>query len=137
LGAAMLTFVVLTAGSLLWMGFAHFREKGRIQPGDLYTVANGGGYAIVKILAVDEASVHVRVYKNAFATRPSRVDESSLTLGTIHDADGFGMGHVPISRERFEAWQPRFLARSAVKKEELEGYEIWKEANGGVWEPPN
>jgi hypothetical protein len=79
------------------------------------------------------ACVHIRLYKNFFATRPTIIDQSKLTLGTIDDPDGFGMGHLPVSRDQFRAWHPVFITKTAVQKDELEGYELWKESNGGVW----
>jgi hypothetical protein len=57
-------------------------------------------------------------------------------LGTIYDADGFGMGHLPLSRKEFRSWQPVFITRTSLSKEELEGYEIGKQLGGGIWEIP-
>jgi len=87
----------------------------------------------VKLLARDEGICHVRVYKQKFGSRPERVDPSKLSLGTIHDKDGFGMGHLPLSDEAFRAWQPVLISKTLVTSEELEGYRMWKEASGGVF----
>ena len=89
---------------------------------------------MAKVLVVDPGVVHVRVYKNRFESRPDSVDVTALTLGTIHDADGFGMGHLPISTENFTSWQPVFLVADGVSEKELEGYNMWKEAGGGAFE---
>lgn len=60
----------------------------------------------MKVLAVDEDAVHIRVYKERFSTRPATVDTDGLTLGSIDDADGFGVGHLPLTHEEFALWQP-------------------------------
>lgn len=102
--------------------------------GGIYSIDNGdSSFRIVKVLAFGPGVVHVRVYKNKFEARPESVDLDSLTLGTIHDADGFGMGHLPISAESFVNWQPVFISQSDVTEDELEGYTMWKEAGGGVF----
>jgi hypothetical protein len=106
----------------------------RISPaaGELYSVETGDGtFSIVKVLAFEDGIVHIRLYKNRFATRPEQVDTSQLSLGTIDDEDGFGVGHLPISVSDFTAWDPRFLLSEKVTEEELEGYRFWQEEAGG------
>ncbi|MFC7517866.1 hypothetical protein ACFQUU_22925 [Herbaspirillum sp. GCM10030257] len=106
-------------------------------PGALYSVDDGAGhFGVAKVLAVDDAGVHIRLHKNKFATRPSRVEVSSLDLGSIHDPDGFGMGHMPLSYAAFSAWEPVFLEASALTEEELEGYRYWQEEQGGYFGRP-
>ena len=68
-----------------------------IEGGVYSTDAGDGKFGVVKILKVESGIVHVRVYKNKFATRPESVKVDELSLGTINDKDGFGMGHLPIS----------------------------------------
>jgi hypothetical protein len=102
--------------------------------GGIYSIADGSGrFGIVKVLARDEGMCHVRVYKQKFANRPEKVEPSELSLGTIHDKDGFGMGHLPLRDEAFKAWQPVFILRTPVTSEELEGYQMWKDAKGGAF----
>ena len=36
-------------------------------------------------------------YKNRFKDRPER-DKRELSLGKVDDPDGFGMGHLPLTR---------------------------------------
>jgi hypothetical protein len=61
------------------------------------------------------------------------VDPSSLSLGSIKEKDGFGIGHLPMSPKAFAAWQPVFLMETPVVPGELEGYRLWKEAGGGAF----
>ena len=110
------------------------RRSHDLVAGGIYSIAEGGGrFGIVKLLAQDEGLCHVRMYKQKFASRPERVDPSELSLGTIHDKDGFGMGHLPLRYEVFRAWQPVLILTTPVTSEELEGYRVWKEASGGAF----
>lgn len=99
----------------------------------LYVTCSNRPYGFLKVLKVEEEIVHVRLYKNKQDDIPARIDLVSLELGSINDKDGFGIGHLPISREMFASWQPQFLQHTLVEPEELEGYEAWKESQGGVW----
>jgi hypothetical protein len=126
--------VVVGLASALLGGVLSCRRSPDMVVGGIYSVADDGErFGIAKLLARDEGTCHVRLYKQKFASCPQRVEPSELSLGTIHDRDGFGMGHVPLSDEAFRAWQPAFIMEALVTSEELEGYRMWKEANGGVF----
>lgn len=102
--------------------------------GGVYSIDNGDGeFGVVKILKLEPGIVHVRVYKNKFSSRPRAIQLDDLSLGSIEDKDGFGMGHLPISENDFNGWKAIWLASSEVKPDELEGYQLWKEAGGGVF----
>jgi hypothetical protein len=103
--------------------------------GGYYSIADGDVFSIAKVLKLELEIVHVRIYKQHFEQRPRSIDASALTLGTIHDKDGFGMGHLPLRLATFLKRQPSFLTYSEVQPAELEGYSMWKESSdGGVWE---
>ena len=105
-----------------------------LQEGSLYTVDDGEGfYRAAKILALDDQGVHVRLYKNKWKERPAVVDISALSLGSIHDDDGVGLGHLPLLKKAFMAWSPVFVQDGKVTKDELDGYEMWKEGGGGYF----
>ena len=101
------------------------------QEGALYVTAAEKSYQILKVLKFEGAIVHVRLYKNRFDEIPARVDPAILTLGTIHDPDGFGMGHLPLSYNTFLGWKPQFLQPGLVLPDELDGYEMWKQTSDG------
>jgi hypothetical protein len=102
--------------------------------GGVYSIDNGDGkFGIVKILKLEPGIVHVRVYKNKFASRPASIRLDELSLGSIKDKDGFGIGHLPISDNDFKGWKAILLTKAGVNAEELEGYNLWKEAGGGVF----
>jgi hypothetical protein len=103
--------------------------------GGYYSIADGDVFSIAKILKLDSDIVHVRIYKQHFEQRPRSIDPGLLTLGTIHDTDGFGMGHLPLRFSTFVEREPSFLTYSEVQPAELEGYNMWRESSdGGVWE---
>lgn len=125
----------LLAMGIFWSLFAG-SSKPKLSEGAIYSMpAEKGGYAIIKILKLDDHGVHVRLYSNNFSERPRRVDESSLYLAGIDRKLGetLGMGHAPISRKSFETWKAEFVQESNVSDEELEGYNMWKEAEGGYF----
>ncbi|MBI3410322.1 MAG: hypothetical protein HY040_18440 [Planctomycetes bacterium] len=102
--------------------------------GGIYSIDNGDGkYGVVKILKLEPGVVHVRVYKNKFAARPNSIKVEELSLGSVKDKDGFGLGHLPISERDFKSWKAVLLATTEVRAEELDGYQLWKEAGGGVF----
>ena len=109
-------------------------EKSLHVEGGIYSIDNGdGNFRAMKILKIERNIVHVRVYKNKFPSRPDSIKLDQLSLGKVADTDGFGMGHLPVSKQEFAAWKAVLLTKSTVKAEELEGYRYWKEAGGGVF----
>jgi hypothetical protein len=103
--------------------------------GAYYSIIDGETFSIAKVLKLEPEIVHVRIYKQHFSQRPKSIDPEALTLGTIHDKDDFGMGHLPLRMATFMESSPIFLTHTEVKSDELEGYNLWKEsAGGGVWE---
>ena len=106
----------------------------KYEPGEVYLVAGKKGYQLAKVLAVDPGIVHIRLYRNVFPQRPSDIDLDTLELGSIQDPDGFGMGHLPLKYESFAAWGPQYFRRVLVREDELDGYRMWKDVGGGVWD---
>ena len=105
-----------------------------VTEGSIYSTDSGDGkFGVVKVLKLEPGIVHVRVYKNKFASRPTSIKVEELSLGNINDKDGFGMGHLPISEKDFKGWKAVLLVKSEVKAEELDGYKLWKEGGGGVF----
>ena len=96
--------------------------------GDIYSIDDGAEkFSVVKVLAVDNEMIHIRIYKQKFSSRPSSVDPKILTLGTPSDSDGFGIGHIPLDKNAFKEWEPELIMNIPVTEDELEGYKMWKE----------
>ena len=108
-----------------------------IQPGTFCTVDDGkGSFSVAKILVMDDSAVHIRLYANKWKQRPSlsEVEQTKLSMGNINNKEeGFGMGHLPLSRQTFAQWHAMPLKVIPVADDELEGYKLWKEANGGLF----
>lgn len=103
-------------------------RKCEIVVGGLYAhLHKDGSYRVEKVLAAGESNLHLRLYKNKFAKIPWDLDSSGLSLGTIHDEDGFGVGHFPLGREGFYRDEPVLLSQEAVKEEELAGLRMYME----------
>ena len=103
-----------------------------ITVGGLYSVKDDAGhYRAAKVIAVDNDGVHIRLYKNTWPQRPNDVPPKSLSLGTINDPDGFGIGHMALSEKDFRARKPVFLSSQPLSKDELEGYRLWKQGKTG------
>lgn len=68
----------------------------------------------------------MRVYAERFERRPTAVP-SRLSLGSIDD-DSFGVGHLALAWSEFALWKPLFLEHGTVSDDELDGYEMWRDA---------
>ena len=105
------------------------RETMSIQVGGLYcTQEKDGSWRVLKVLAVDNEAVHLRSYANKFTEKPIDVDPSKLSLGSISDPSGFGVGHFPLAKAGFFKSNPVFIKVVPVNDEELEGYKLYLEA---------
>ena len=85
-----------------------------------------GAYKVAKVLALDEDGVHIRLYKNKWPRRPKDVAPDTLTLGSVYDPDGYGIGHLAMTKEEFYRKDPVFLGHEDLKPDERDGYEAWK-----------
>ncbi len=106
----------------------------RLMEGGLYSTRNkNGSYSVLKVLKLDPQGVHVRMYSNQFAQHPSKLDESMLYIAGMNrkSNESLGMDHAAISRASFASWGARFIKFGPVRQEELDGYEMWREAGGG------
>lgn len=106
------------------------------QEGGLYvTEQESGGFVPLKILKLDAHGVHVRVYSNVYPEPPASIDEATLYMAGMDRPDNvpMGMGHLPISTASFSGWEARFVQPSSVTAEELEGYDMWRDAEGGYF----
>lgn len=111
--------------SIIILSCATSDEK--IKGGSICTVENGDGkFGVIKILVINDKKAHVKVYKNVYDKRPAKIDIKTLSIGSINDKDGFGIGHIPLERKEFDSWKPVSVGHEKVTKEDLEGYEIWK-----------
>jgi hypothetical protein len=99
-----------------------------VRVGSICTIDDGEGkFGIVKVLVINNEEAHIKIYKNKYDLRPTKVDLKTLSLGSINDKEGgFGIGHVPLEKIGFDNWKPMQVGFEEVTKEDLEGYEMWK-----------
>lgn len=112
------------------------RTSPALTEGGIYShLDEDGRYGVLKILKIDDGGVHLRLYSNRFAERPSGVDESKLFMAGINRQphEALGMGHIPVSHRSFSTWQYRLIQMSSVTDDELDGYRVWEEASGGYF----
>ena len=99
-------------------------------------VADDGTFAVAKILVADAGGVHTRLYVQRFDHRPRQNELGGLSIAAFGPGydNPFSIGHLPLSHDAFAAWQPELITRgAAISEEELEGYRMWLEAEGGYF----
>jgi hypothetical protein len=52
---------------------------------------------------------------------------------TTNDPDGFGVGHVPLSRAASGSWLPAKFRSDLVTDDEFIWVTEWEKSGGGVW----
>jgi hypothetical protein len=105
-----------------------------------------GAFIVLKVLAVDPVAIHVRIYSNRYDEIPAAPPRDLELLGLGPDlaarvrrgeridAPGrLGIGHLPLSRNAFHEMRGRLIGVVPVRAEEMEGYEVWRQAGGGIW----
>ena len=125
-----------------------FRRRRPDPPvGGLYASPSEDGlFLIMKVLAVDDAGIHVRMYSNRYPAVPTEPPDDLELLGMgsdfakrmergehVEPPGRLGIGHLPLSRAAFNRTERHLLGVVAVDPAELEGYEMWREAGGGAW----
>ena len=85
-----------------------------LKVGGVYaTKQKDGTFSISKILAIDDFSVHVRMYSNKFIEVPKDISTDSLMIL---------IGHSPLDKQGFLLDSPKLLKVEPVQKTELDGY---------------
>jgi hypothetical protein len=80
-----------------------------------------GTWHVIKVLALDDPTVHVRVFANTYSAKPA-ADLDSAKLEVL-------VGHAPIPRETFDEDQAILLRTEEIAEAELEGYRAYLESN--------
>ena len=92
--------------------------------GALYASRESDGrYRIVKVLALDDSAVHVRIYADRFQEPPASISSADLSIGFKNESE-FGVGHLPLNRRGAGVgWV--LVGLETVDEDELDGYRIW------------
>lgn len=119
-------FILLFTTSA-FLTFSCKSQTDNIKAGSICTVETGKGkFGVVKILVINEEEAHIKVYRNKYSERPVAVDIKELSMGSMADKNGFGIGHIPLDRKGFDNSNPVIVGFEEVTKADLTGYEIWK-----------
>src|SRR4051812_38139134 len=95
-------------------------SQNKIRAGSICIVENGDGkFGVVKVLVIEDEIIHVKIYKNTYNKRPSKIDIKTLSVGSMYDKDGFGVGHAPLAKKGFYDWKPVEVNFEPVTKEDL------------------
>ena len=81
-----------------------------------------GSFGLAKVLVVEPKGIHVLIYEGRLKARPTTVDPEKLVVWAYH---------FPIMRPVFENSKPIHLAPGKILKDEMIGYEEWRELSGG------
>ena len=99
-----------------------------IKVGGLYAEARDDGkWNVVKVLAIDERVVHLRLYANTFDQQPTEINAAELTLGDASAPAEMGIEHLPMAKSGFLDTHA-LIQVVPVTDDELEGYRLYKEA---------
>ncbi len=95
--------------------------------GGLYSVAWDDEIRVVKVLAVDEHVVHLKIYRNQFDNRPADVDSLMLKWDIdLNNLSAIGIGHLPVALDGFLEDKPVFIKTDVVTPEELDTVTRWR-----------
>ncbi len=116
-------------------------EDPHLAAGAIYSIPGSlpDTFQVLKVLAVDEFGVHVRLYGNSFARRPTTVApdllDTSPFLSLAPEDDGqewpLSVGHLPLLASTFAGMRAVYITSDDVTPEELEDYRDWQQAGGG------
>lgn len=113
---------------LLWLAKPWRQEPVDVVLGGLYSTQKfDGSYGIVKVLAIQDNTVHLCAYKNHYRHRPRRVDPASLGIALspqelLHLPEiscYMGLLHIPIAVETFRHSDYVYIAQTPVTPAEL------------------
>ena len=100
--------------------------------GDLCSIKSEDHFRVVKVLATGDEVIHVKLYKEEFHERPQSIWAKALSLGTLGDPEGFGVGHLPLARSTLGLWLPVRFQSDPVTDDELVRIREWEKSGRDV-----
>ena len=96
------------------------RTRATFIPGDVVSVrADGGKFAIMKVLVIDGIGICGLLYAKLFADRPRIVNIFGLQTAPP------GPIHFALTHDNFALCRPEVIAHRQVTDEELTDYPLW------------
>jgi hypothetical protein len=98
-----------------------------IKVGGVYSSKqDDGSFRVVKVLAFEGGTVHLRLFAEKFTQPPNIASSAPLSLGSLKGG-AVGIGHYPVSIAGFSRGEKSLLFEEAISEDELEGFRIWQE----------
>ncbi|MCZ6875475.1 MAG: hypothetical protein O7G88_18445 [bacterium] len=99
--------------------------------GGIYSVTSGKNeFSVIKIIALKEDIIHIRIYKDTYQDRPETLDPNALTPGPMHDGKApFSMGSLPFHLSKFLDRKPRFIMQTEVTDDKRNNPTQWQQAS--------
>lgn len=96
------------------------------QPGDFLVFQLEAGFALLRVLAVDEDAWHLAAYGDLFAD----VESAETAIAELKlDVD---LDHVALTGRAFESTQVAKIANRPLTDDEIEPVEKWRAGGGEV-----
>ncbi len=115
---------------------AEAKEEVTAKPGEGKKIVEGGLYAfpskykdyfqVMKVISVEEHTVHLIRYSNRLQKVPEDLDLSTLTMGVKGDPKNLAFDHMALAMEWFWPSEPVFMKKAPITQEDLEGYNRYK-----------
>jgi hypothetical protein len=83
-----------------------------------YFMSRDSQYMIAKVLVIDSAAFHVRLYSDKFPKKPDDIHSSSLSIA---------MSHAAVVRDGLQLSYKNLLKVEKVEDSELNGYRLYLE----------
>ncbi|MDH4164399.1 MAG: hypothetical protein OEW15_17185 [Nitrospirota bacterium] len=121
------TLVILLVGLAILKAIQYFinrRNNAAFTDGGLYWIKEGDKYKVIKVLAQDDFSVHIKLYTNRFNIPPTTAMTKYLTIKMDEkdlekDKIDVGAAHLPIAKTGLATSRPTLFAQEVVTDDEL------------------
>ena len=98
-----------------------------LKSGDICSIVNDSiTYGVIKILAIEDSVMHLKLYRNKYIHLPDQTDLSDLSMEPDTVNLDFGVAHLVVTKHSFIKWKPAFLKHEDVSIDESKTIEDWK-----------
>jgi hypothetical protein len=94
-------------------------------PGSIFSIDGESGFTVVKVVTFEKGGVfYFKVFNEKFSERPEKVDLKELTPKMAENGKDFYI--MPVPKELFFQWRPKYLGREEVSDKEQESVRLVK-----------
>ena len=105
--------------------------------GAIYSVRAEQGFGVVKVLMIEPAAIHIRLYKNKFKQRPEKIDVSTFDAGNNSRLRWFWHRPSTTLAKGLRWVETDVHAKEFAFKGRTGRYEDWQRLQGRVWDEAN